>query len=283
MISAKTSTAVIEPCFFPDRKFYLASETPKWNVKNPVFITEIPKQEDLRPFRNTLGKYVCAFLNTGDGTIYYGVSAAGQVIGFEVSHGFEDKLTLEVDKVIEFTKPDVPVSAYHINFVKIINASGNVEPQLAVLEIKVRGLMPVPDKYAFNGVVYIWAGGGFHILGRKQFNNASDSRLSNTGSFSKQDNLGGCNQDNRGESSQGERDGNRDKARQNSIVSNKGSNRGGNFKGNRGGNPRTDRNVNMGSSKGNRGGSNCNWGGSRQDYRGDHRYGYYDYTSDSFL
>lgn len=260
-----------------------------------------------RSFRDTLGKYICAFLNTEDGAIYYGVSATGRVIGFEVSQAFQDKLTLEIDKVIEFTEPDVPVSAYHINFVKIINAAGNVEPRLVVLEIKVRGLVPVGQKYAFNGTAYFWAGDNFQIFGRKQSNTAGDSRPDNTGSFdnkqdnkggssqdtrggssqdnrdgSNQDNRGGSKQDNRGGSSQGNRGGSRDEARQNSIV----SNTGGNLKGNRDDNSRTDKDGNeggRGGSKGNRSGSNGNWCGSRQDYRGDHRYGYYDYTSDSFL
>ncbi|CAG5125452.1 unnamed protein product, partial [Candidula unifasciata] len=164
MISEKTSTTVIEPCFFPHRRFYLASETPEWPEKNVVFLKEDPLLDSMRCFRNTLAKYVCAFLNSEDAAIYFGVSATGQVIGFYIDHKSEDTLVLDIDYVMKAIQPGVPISAYHVTFAKVINAQGHVEPNRVVLEVKVQGLMPVEYKYSYCGDSFIWMDNKLHKL-----------------------------------------------------------------------------------------------------------------------
>lgn len=103
-----------------------------------------------------IGKFICAFLNSGGGSIYYGVKKNGEVHGISLTQRYEDAIRLDIDSQIKLIKPDVPTSAYNINFAKVMDATGHIMPDLRVLEVKVRPPLQIEQKYSFKNISYIW-------------------------------------------------------------------------------------------------------------------------------
>ncbi|RUS81185.1 hypothetical protein EGW08_011050 [Elysia chlorotica] len=160
MVSARTSTHEVGPCFCSGTNFYHRGEQILCYGRNVYLDNGNIVLNDLRKFRVMLGRHVCAFLNSGGGALYFGVDPSdGSVKGLPVSHKYEDALRLDIDRQIKLITPLVPTSAYKVNFAKVMFETGHLMSDVRVLEIEDESSSSWPvaeDGYEFKDVRYIW-------------------------------------------------------------------------------------------------------------------------------
>lgn len=88
-------------------------------------------------FKEDLRKYVCAFLNSGGGTLLVGVDNDGIVQGINCSQKQQDHLQLLVDSILKRFHPPLLPHSYSLTFVPVVKA-GPDSKNLKVLRLSVR-------------------------------------------------------------------------------------------------------------------------------------------------
>ncbi|XP_070534524.1 uncharacterized protein [Ptychodera flava] len=87
-------------------------------------------------FKEHIGKYVCAFLNSEGGTLMIGVADDGTVQGVHCDQIREDRVRRDIDSVIRNFKPQVFTEMYTVDFVPVRNQRSG---PLKVIKITVNG------------------------------------------------------------------------------------------------------------------------------------------------
>uniref|UniRef100_A0A2C9L004 Schlafen AlbA-2 domain-containing protein n=1 Tax=Biomphalaria glabrata TaxID=6526 RepID=A0A2C9L004_BIOGL len=136
--------------------FYLLFQTLSTDIKNVYTDNGDILTRSPRNFRIMVGKYVCAFLNSGGGAIFFGVNQERKIRGLLLDNRMEDYVRLDIDSQIKLIKPLVPTSAYKVNIVNIMDDTGHLIPDLRVLEVEVLPLNPPEMKYMFKTSVFVW-------------------------------------------------------------------------------------------------------------------------------
>ncbi|BFZ07974.1 hypothetical protein BsWGS_11013 [Bradybaena similaris] len=154
MLHKKTSTPSGLPCDCPNTVFYrrlqrVGSETRYSEFKKGGVIY------NQNSFTITIAKYVCGFLNSEGGTIFFGVSDDGIVRGLTIDTELEKTLRLDIDFAIESIKPGVDKCEYTINFARVMEEDGAFSPDLKVLEVCVKPRQPEGVRYSHNGIAYV--------------------------------------------------------------------------------------------------------------------------------
>ncbi|KAK0056923.1 schlafen-like protein 1 [Biomphalaria pfeifferi] len=155
-VDAKTSTPQVTPCFNTGMNFYLLFQTLSTDIKNVYTDSGDILTRSPRNFRIMIGKYVCAFLNSGGGAIFFGVNQEGKIRGLLLDNRMEDYVRLDIDSQIKLINPLVPTSAYKVNIVNIMDDTGHLIPDLRLLEVEVLPLNPPEMKYMFKTSVFVW-------------------------------------------------------------------------------------------------------------------------------
>lgn len=91
----------------------------------------------------TVAKYMCGFLNSEGGTIYFGVRDDGAVLGISVDPCLEEDIRNDIFYAARFViKPCVHPSEYSVNFARIMKPDGEFSEDLKVLEVCVKPRNP---------------------------------------------------------------------------------------------------------------------------------------------
>lgn len=170
MISAKTSTPLLNPCDCPETIFYhqfqhIGTETRYAEFKKGGVIS------DQGAFKAIIARYTCGFLNSEGGTLYFGVSDEGIVLGITVDKALEETLRMDIDFAIRLIEPSVEKYEYSINFARVMMPTEEISPDLKVLEVCVKPHQPPINRYSFNDVVYLRRDGSLQVLTRTTFKN----------------------------------------------------------------------------------------------------------------
>lgn len=170
MLSAKTSTPFSYPCDCPETVFYhrlqdIGTESRYREFKKGGVIY------DQWAFKETIGKYVCGFLNSEGGTLFFGVSDAGVVLGITLDQEMEDELRWDIQFAVRCIEPDVTASEYSVNFARVMRHSGELSADLKVLEICVRPRCSPAVLYSYKGSVYLRRDGSLQVLGEDRTRN----------------------------------------------------------------------------------------------------------------
>lgn len=154
MLNKKTSTPSGLPCGCPDTVFYHQFERVGCETRYSEFKRGgiVNHRED---FRTTIANYVCGFLNSEGGTIFFGVGDDGIARGITINKKLEKALRLDIDVAIATIKPRVDKSEYTVNFARIMQIDGSFFPDLKVLEVCVKPRKPEVVRYSHNGLAYI--------------------------------------------------------------------------------------------------------------------------------
>ncbi|XP_041361528.1 uncharacterized protein LOC121377551 [Gigantopelta aegis] len=102
------------------QKFYhlgerLGNETRNAEFKEGGFMVGDKKHVIM----NTIGKYVCSFLNSDGGTLFIGVNNHGCVVGVSCNQQHEDRYRLQIDDAIKKVHPPLFPTNYTVDFVQI--------------------------------------------------------------------------------------------------------------------------------------------------------------------
>ncbi|XP_076456882.1 uncharacterized protein LOC143291127 isoform X4 [Babylonia areolata] len=105
---------------------------------------------------DTVGKYVCGFLNSAEGgTLYIGVSDKGVVTGISCPQSKEDDYRLLIDDALKGIDPPLFTHAYTVRFVPLMESSGHMSECLQVLEVEVKEIPSLDQLYVFRGNAYL--------------------------------------------------------------------------------------------------------------------------------
>ena len=166
-LHAKTSTPSMLPCGCPETVFYhmhqhIGAETRHAEFKRGGI------WRDQRMFRLMVGKYVCGFLNSEGGTIFFGVTDDGRVRGIQMDAQLEDDLRSDVDFAVEnMLDPRVDPSEYSVNFARVMEDNGQLSGDLRVMEVCVKPRRPSRDiRYSCANVVYLRRDGSLQAISR---------------------------------------------------------------------------------------------------------------------
>lgn len=162
-VDVKTSTPHMTPCFCPETVFYhkrqyIGSEDRHVEFKRGGNVS------DLKTFRSLVGKYICAFLNTEGGTIYFGVTDDGKVLGIVANQKTEDNIRLAIDTAVTMIQPVPEPSTYTVNFAKVMEDDGKIADDVKVLEVCVKPRNPPRVKFAFSDIVYVRRDGSLRTV-----------------------------------------------------------------------------------------------------------------------
>jgi hypothetical protein len=84
-----------------------------------------------------LSKYICAFLNTIGGVLYYGITDDHVVKGLVLTAGQRDKLRLGIDQCCNAFHPEVDAEKVSIRFEKVLYPDGSERKDAFVVVIQV--------------------------------------------------------------------------------------------------------------------------------------------------
>ncbi|RUS81186.1 hypothetical protein EGW08_011051 [Elysia chlorotica] len=166
-LHAKTSTPAVPPCGCPETIFYHLQQHVGAETRHAEFKRGgIVREQGL--FRSVVGKYVCGFLNSEGGTIYFGISDDGKVLGIKVDACTEETLRGDVDFAVRsLIEPTVDPSEYSVNFARIMRPDGELSEDLRVLEVCVKPRRPPKrGRFTCDNVVYIRRDGSLQALSR---------------------------------------------------------------------------------------------------------------------
>lgn len=85
-----------------------------------------------------LAKYICAFLNTQGGVLYYGITDDHVVRGLILSANQRDRLRLAIDSCCNSFSPEVDTDKVKLRFDRVINPDGSECKETYVVVIRVR-------------------------------------------------------------------------------------------------------------------------------------------------
>lgn len=106
--------------------------------------------------QDTVGKYVCGFLNsTEGGVLYIGVNDSGKVIGFPCTQAQEDDFRLLIDEALKNIEPTIFPDKYKVRFVPVMQEDGQLSDTLQVLEVQVLALNSLKNLYLFRDNAYM--------------------------------------------------------------------------------------------------------------------------------
>ena len=166
-LHAKTSTPAVPPCGCPETIFYHLQQHIGTETRHAEFKRGgIVREQGL--FRSMVGKYVCGFLNSEGGTLYFGVSDDGKVLGIKVDSALEETLREDVDFAVRsLIEPEVDPSEYSVNFARIMKPDGELSEDLRVMEVCVKPRTPPKrDRFSCDNVVYIRRDGSLQATAR---------------------------------------------------------------------------------------------------------------------
>jgi len=86
---------------------------------------------------NMLSKYICAFLNTIGGVLYYGITDDHVVKGLLLTSTQRDKLRLGIDTCCNAFNPEVDADKVSIRFEKVLYSDGSERKDAFVVVIRV--------------------------------------------------------------------------------------------------------------------------------------------------
>ncbi|GFO41382.1 schlafen-like protein 1 [Plakobranchus ocellatus] len=168
-LHAKTSTPKVETCGCPEAVFYhlhqlIGAETRHAEFKRGGIVRE----QCL--FRSVVGKYMCGFLNSEGGTLYFGVNDDGKVLGIRMDEAMKETLKDDVDfAVCSLLAPSVNPSEYLVNFARVMEPSGQLSNDLMVMEVCVKPRLPRRrHRFSCDGVVYLRRDGSLQAVGRRR-------------------------------------------------------------------------------------------------------------------
>ncbi|XP_041360521.1 schlafen-like protein 1 [Gigantopelta aegis] len=138
-----------------DEKFYhlgerLGNETRNAEFKEGGFMVGDKKHVIM----NTIGKYVCSFLNSDGGTLFIGVNNHGCVVGVSCDQQHEDRYRLQIDDAIKKVHPLLFPKKYTVDFVQI-RYDGDKVLDLKVIKITVDKIVDNTQLYDYNEDVYV--------------------------------------------------------------------------------------------------------------------------------
>lgn len=93
-----------------------------------------------------IAKYICAFLNTDGGTLYYGIRDDHVVRGLQLDAHMRDLLRLGIDHCCNRFQPEVVSDLVAVDFQPVFLPSGRTEKDLFVVLVRIKKGLP--------GVVY---------------------------------------------------------------------------------------------------------------------------------
>ncbi|KAL8560954.1 hypothetical protein ACOMHN_022073 [Nucella lapillus] len=103
-----------------------------------------------------VGKYICGFLNSGDGgTLYFGVNDDGLVIGISCPQAKEDSYRLMIDSALKSIDPPVFTDVYTVRFIPLMKADGYISEKLRVLEVEVKEARISTQLYVFHDNAFL--------------------------------------------------------------------------------------------------------------------------------
>ncbi|KAK0056924.1 schlafen-like protein 1 [Biomphalaria pfeifferi] len=163
-VSVKTSTAEVKPCGCPETIFYhhlqnIGTETRHAEFKKGGVINE------RYSFRDMVGKYMCGFLNSEGGTIFFGVNDSGVVLGLDLDPQYEAALKRDITCSARMIEPHVSTSEYSVNFARVMERTGDMSLYLKVLEICVKPRDPPERLYSYKDIIYMRRDGSLQNLG----------------------------------------------------------------------------------------------------------------------
>ncbi|GFR95762.1 schlafen-like protein 1 [Elysia marginata] len=168
-LHVKTSTPTVTACGCPETVFYhyqqhIGTETRHAEFKRGGAVFEQTE------FRWMIGKYMCGFLNSEGGTIYFGVSDDGKVLGINVDATLEDVVRQDVNFAAQsLIEPRVASSEYSVNFAGVMKPNGQLEQGLKVLEVCVKPRRPPKHgRYSCGDCVYIKRDGSLQCVERNK-------------------------------------------------------------------------------------------------------------------
>ncbi|KAH9490732.1 Schlafen-like protein 1 [Bulinus truncatus] len=168
LVSVKTSTALVQPCDCPETVFYhhrqqVGTETRHAEFKKGGVL------HDKKSFRAIVGKYMCGFLNSEGGTIYFGVSDIGDVVGVDVNSDMEQSIRKDIVYTAHLIEPHVSSRDFSVNFARVMDQSGELSNDLKVLEVCVRPREPPKRMYSYKDIIYMRRDGSLQNLGQVQY------------------------------------------------------------------------------------------------------------------
>nr|KAG5688372.1 hypothetical protein BaRGS_010515 [Batillaria attramentaria] len=136
--------------------FYRLGEVVGRESRHSEFKAGGMTQKERGWLQETVGKYVCGFLNSAEGgTLFVGVNDAGRVIGFPCSQALEDDYRLLIDEALKSIEPSIFPDRYRVRFVPVMEESGHLSDHLQVLEVQVHPTHSLKHLYDFRGHAYI--------------------------------------------------------------------------------------------------------------------------------
>ena len=82
-----------------------------------------------------ISTYVCAFLNTDGGTLYYGISDSGIITGIKLMRRVRDLFTVNFDVLLNRFRPSVGPDLCKIKYFNVYNKDRQAIPNTYVIEI----------------------------------------------------------------------------------------------------------------------------------------------------
>ncbi|KAL8585704.1 hypothetical protein ACOMHN_022350 [Nucella lapillus] len=111
---------------------------------------------DLSRLVEIVGKYVCGFLNSGDGgTLYFGVNDDGLVIGIPYTQAKKDSYRKIIDQAFKSIDPPVFTDVYTVRFIPLMKADGYISEKLLVLEVEVKEARISTQLYVFRDNAFL--------------------------------------------------------------------------------------------------------------------------------
>ncbi|KAK3590426.1 hypothetical protein CHS0354_024375 [Potamilus streckersoni] len=118
-------------------KFYEIGEKLGNETRNREFKTA-GGQYLVKQIQNDVPKYICGFLNSGErGTLMMGIQDDGTVIGVECDQAQEDRYRRHIDTSIKEIEPPLFPTDYKVDFIQVVEHSGNTRVNCKVIEITV--------------------------------------------------------------------------------------------------------------------------------------------------
>jgi len=136
--------------------FYKAGEVVGRETRHAEFKQGGHAHKDRAWLQEMVGKYVCGFLNSGEGgVLYIGVNDKGEVLGISCHQGKEDNFRLLIDEALKSIEPPIFPDAYIIQFVPVMETSGRLSDSLRVLQVEVQGMPKLRSLYDFRGNAFL--------------------------------------------------------------------------------------------------------------------------------
>ncbi|CAG9319797.1 unnamed protein product [Blepharisma stoltei] len=143
---AKKETSVPVEVRMPDLKrlpsergyYVLKEEVKKFEDRHTEFKACSGKVFNPNLAVDLITPYICAFLNTQGGTLFYGIRDDGLVNGVTLTRKLRDQFSTIIDSVLNAFTPHLSADDYQINFANVHGKDGQRINDLYVIEIKVK-------------------------------------------------------------------------------------------------------------------------------------------------